>query len=125
MYTIIDIAFAIMILTVGIILIAYLIIGGTTINTNIVTGIKNCIYTQIGNNIIPTLIQEQNYEYVEKIIKSCGASEVIIKVIENNKESLVYPTTKTVESVLLNCGRITTIEIPLKNVIYLLIICIR
>lgn len=122
MYTIIDIAFAIMILTVGIILIAYLIIGGITINTNIVTGIKNCIYTQIGNNIIPTLIQEQNYEYIEKVIKSCGASEVIV---ENSNGVPIYPPLTAVKEIVSKCSRIITIELPLKESKYILIICIK
>ncbi|NPB00601.1 MAG: hypothetical protein GXO10_04430, partial [Crenarchaeota archaeon] len=79
MYTIVDIAFAAMILAVGIILIAYLIIGGTTININIAKGIKNCIYTQIGNNIIPTLLEEKEYTQLERIVQSCGASSIIIE----------------------------------------------
>ncbi|NPA23168.1 MAG: hypothetical protein GXO23_02585 [Crenarchaeota archaeon] len=129
MYTIIDIAFAAMILMIGAILIVYLLIGGTTTNTTIVTGIRDCIYAQIENNMIPFLLKEGKYSYVEKIVQSCGASNIVIyKITQGSSMNLVYPTgieKKYVENVISKCSRIITIFIPIKENMYELLICTR
>jgi len=122
MYTIVDLLFAAIIFAVGITIAVILLMSGSVIGMKPISGVLDCTYSYIESGLIPTLIKEGKYTYIEQIVRQCGASGAKIIDVSHNNTIYSYP--------IQNCTYIETVIIyipkgEMKGEVYEIILCIH
>lgn len=121
MYTIIDIMFASLILIIGVIIILHILVSGTPIGITPVQGVMNCVYSELANGVIPTLLELGLYSQVIASVKSCGATSAALKI----GSTTYYPSKTSFENILGKCTVLQTLTILLHGNVYQIIVCIK